>query len=109
MDKVNFLNKFHHLRVYAYQGAFMQRGNDESIKEMICVIVAFATMYIFKNIYFDSSANYDYHAQNQQGTPGSVVWVAMHVPLTFSLLGCGVGYKVMFASLHDDVSPIGTD
>ena len=60
-----------------------------------------------KNIYFGSEADYEEHALNERDVPGSVIWVGMHFPLTFSLLGCGVGYKLVFTAIHDGEGPLG--
>jgi len=61
------------------------------------VMVAFVTMYVFKEIYFDShSETPQMHALAEGAIPGAVLWAFLHMPAAFFLLGCGVGYKMLF-------------
>jgi len=93
--------------IYSENGAFFQGDTEGNFREYIVVMFAFATMYIMKNIYFESEAEYEEHALLEEGHPGSVIWVGTHFPLTFSLLGCGIGYRLLFNSIHDDESKLG--
>jgi len=91
--------------IYENKGAFLQYGGSSNIDDYIAVGVAFLTMYVIKNLYFESLAEEHEHALVEEGHPGSVIWVLCHMPLAASLLGAGIGYKLVFTSLHDDTTP----
>jgi len=91
--------------IYANQGAFLQNGGSQNVDDYLAVGVAFLTMYVVKNIYFESVADEHEHALLEEGHPGSVAWVLCHLPLAASLLGAGVGYKLLFTTIHDDTTP----
>ena len=95
-------------------------GGSSNIDDYIAVGVAFLTMYVIKNLYFESLAEEHEHALVEEGHPGysllppisnifpllsSVIWVLCHMPLAASLLGAGIGYKLVFTSIHDDTTP----
>jgi low temperature requirement protein LtrA len=83
---------------------FFKAGSN--FDDYLGVFVAFLTMYTIKNIYFGSDAKEEDHALEEEGHPGSVLWVIMHFPLAFCLLGCGVAYKLLFTTIHES-SPEG--
>lgn len=70
-----------------------------TIEEYLMIFLAFGIMFFLKNLYFGSNAEEHYHALNEPGIPGSCLWVFLHFPLTFFLLGCGVGFKLLFTQV----------
>lgn len=86
--------------IYQETGAFFQKAGS-NFDDYLGVFVAFLTMYTIKNIYFGSDAKEEDHALEEEGHPGSVLWVIMHFPLAFCLLGCGVAYKLLFTTIHE--------
>jgi len=81
-------------------------GGDEFRQEWnyyLLVYLAFTTMFYIKEVYFASNCELENgHALEEEGTPGAVVWVACHGILAYCLLGCGVGFKLFFATMPGD-------
>jgi len=64
------------------------------------VQVAFITMFYMKNLYFASNCEmHEGHALVEHDIPGGCVWVVCHGVLAYFLLSCGVGFKLIFASM----------
>merc|ERR1711884_104224 len=67
------------------------------------LFLAFSTTYVLKSIYFESHSEApECHALAEGQIPGSVMWVLMHGPLAFFLLGCGVGYKMILPHAQEE-------
>jgi len=93
----------HHYPIYVETGAFFQGSNE--LQDYAGVLMAFTTMYIVKNIYFDAHVEGDNHALANKGSPGSVAWVFAHFPLAYFLLGCGCGFRLLFTTIRKEEAP----
>merc|ERR1719461_224799 len=60
-------------------------------------------MFYLKNLYCDSTCEvHEGHAMVEEGVPGGVAWVICHGACAYCLLFCGVGFKLIFASMPGD-------
>merc|ERR1719300_1459711 len=81
---------------------------EQDLEHYAMILLAFLTMYVFKTIYFDShSEEPSMHALAERHIPGAVMWAFLHLPASFFLLGCGVGYKMLTSYARESyVEPI---
>jgi len=87
--------------IYDQTGAFFQHGETSYIEDYVGIFLAFGTLYILKNIYFGSHGEVAEEALDNEDSPGSVWWIAVHVPMYFTLLTTGAGFRLMFTVIHD--------
>lgn len=98
------LNK-HSYPVYDGSGAWFQHGGESNLDDYVFVFLAFGTIYLLKNLYFGSigeAGAQSHEALEKQGSPGSVWWIAVHIPLFFCLICSGAGWRLLFTVIHED-------
>lgn len=86
--------------------ALLLYPEPSSFTRYICVFFAFGLCFLFAFMYWNSHAEEGCHALHKIAPFGSVMWIALHLPLSASLLCVGVGLKLLvkFADL-DRVPP----
>jgi len=87
--------------IYDHKGAFFQGGGESNLEDYIGIFLAFGTLYLLKNIYFGSHDGIAEDALRNEGSPGSVWYLTVHVPMYFFLLTGGAGFRLMFSVIHE--------
>jgi len=76
--------------------------NNHTTTTSIAVGCCFLVVFLIYDQYAKSHVKDEYHALAQEKSPGALAWMFLHLPLCFSVIVMGVGFKLAVSELQDN-------